>query len=142
MTTLLKRRQIFVGLINFVYCFIHMYLKSHIWSWHFFTYACFWQNTELDVKNQGKIPQLNLFIRRWFKTFYHIVFLEVSKSYGVIPNDLKIKKDACIGNASKNFVTTWDQELSKAEIQLLEDLILEHVRKLYATEEKNFDSLF
>ena len=71
------------------------------------------------------------------------MFLEVSKSYGVIPNDLKIKKDACIGNASKNFVTTcWDQELSKAEIQLMEDLILEHVRKLYAIEEKNFDSLF
>ena len=34
--------------------------------------------------------------------FYHIVFLEVSKPYGIILNKLKIKKPACIGNISKN----------------------------------------
>ena len=34
--------------------------------------------------------------------FYHIVFLEVSKPYGIILNKLKIKKPACIGNVSKN----------------------------------------
>ena len=27
-----------------------------------------------------------------YKTFYHIVLLEVSNSYGIIPNGLKIKK--------------------------------------------------
>ena len=67
------------------------------------------------------------------------MFLEVTKSYGIIPNGLKIKKDACIGNVSKNFASC-DLQLFKAEIQLMEVLILEHVRKLFAIEE-NFNSL-
>ena len=62
-------------------------------------------------------------------------------SHCIIPNGLKIKKAACIGNVSKDFVTSWDVELTKAEIQLMEVLILEHVRKLFAIEE-NFNSLF
>ena len=52
----------------------------------------------------------------------------------------KIKKAACIGNVSNNFVTFWNLELTGAEVQLMEVLILEHVQKLYAIEE-NFDSL-
>ena len=74
-------------------------------------------------------------------SFYHIVFLEVSKSYGIIRNGLKIKKTACLRNVSENFVTSWKLELTKAEVQLMEVLILEHVRKLYVIEE-NFNSLF
>ena len=97
----------------------------------------------LTLRTKGRYHNLIYLLEDGYRTFYHIVFLEVSKSYGVIPNGLKIKKDACIGNASKNFVTTWDLELSKAEIQLMEDLILDHVRKLYAIEKKkNFESLF
>ena len=46
-----------------------------------------------------------------------------------------------IGNVSKNLVASWDLQLFKAEIQLMEVLILEHVRKLFAIEE-NFNSLF
>ena len=41
----------------------------------------------------------------------------------------------------EGFVTSWNLELTKAEVQLMELLILEHVRKLYAIQE-NFDSLF
>ena len=48
---------------------------------------------------------------------------------------LKIKKAACIGNVNRNFVTSWNLELTKAEVQLMEILILEHVRKLSAIEE-------
>ena len=69
------------------------------------------------------------------------MFLEVSKSYGIIPNGLQIKKAACIGNVRKNFVTSWNLELRKTEVQLMEVLILEHVRKLYAIEE-SFNLLF
>ena len=46
-----------------------------------------------------------------------------------------------IGNVSKNFVTSWNLELTKTDVQLMEVLILEHVRKLYAIEE-NFNLLF
>ena len=90
----------------------------------------------LTLRTKERYHNLIYLLEDGYRTFYHIVFLEVSKSYGVIPNGLKIKKDACIGNTSKNFVTTWALELSKAEIQLMEDLILEHVRKLYAIEKK------
>ena len=51
------------------------------------------------------------------------MFLEFSKSYGIISNGLKIKKAACIGNVSKNFVTSWNLEFTKAEFQLMEVLI-------------------
>ena len=60
------------------------------------------------------------------------MFLEVTKSYGIIPNGLKIKKDPCIVNVSKNFVASWDMQLFKAEIRLMEILNLKHVRKLFA----------
>ena len=70
-----------------------------------------------------------------YRTTYHIVLPELSKSYGIIPNGFKIKKAACIGNVSKTFITSWNLELSKAEIQLMEVLILEHVRKLYAVQQ-------
>ena len=69
-----------------------------------------------------------------------ILFFKVSKSYGIIPNGLKIKKAAFIGNVRKNSASCWHLELTKAGIQLMEVLILEHVRKLYAIEE-NFNSL-
>ena len=94
---------------------------------------CVWlcQSTELHIMNEEKILQrLYNLLEDAFRTFYHIVFLEVSKSYGVIPNGLKIKRDACIGNVSIKFVTSWRLELCKAEIQLMEVLILEDVRKL------------
>ena len=92
--------------------------------------------------NKEKIPQrLCNLLEDAYRTFYHIVFLEVSKSYGIIPNGLKIKKAACIGNVSENSVTSWKRELTKAVLQLMEVLILEHVRKLYAIEE-NFSLLF
>ena len=100
------------------------------------------QNTEPRVLNEDKIQQrLYKLLEDAYKTFYHIVFLKVTKSYGIIPNGLKIKKDPYIGNVSKNVVASWDLQLSKAEFQLMEVLILEHVRKLLAIEE-NFNSLF
>ena len=45
--------------------------------------------------NEEKIPQrLYNLLEDAYRTFYHIVFLEVTKSYGITPNGLKIKKDA------------------------------------------------
>ena len=74
--------------------------------------------------------------------FIILCFLKsVTKSYGISPSGLKIKKDACIGNVSQNFIAAWDLQLFKAEIQLMKVLILEHVRKLFAIKE-NFNSLF
>ena len=107
-----------------------------------YIYGCLCQNTELHLMNEEKIQQrLYNFLEHAYRTFSNTVFLEVGESNGIIRNRLNIKKSAFVGNVSKNFLTSWDLELSKAEIQLIQVLILEHVRKLYAIEE-NFHSLF
>ena len=108
-----------------------------------FKYIYLCQNTEFYIRNKEKISQrLYNLLEDAYSTLYRIVFLEVNKSYGIIPNGLKIKKAACIGNVSENFVTSWSLELTKAEVQeVTKVLILEHVRKLYAVKE-NFNSLF
>ena len=49
--------------------------------------------------------QLHNLLEDAFRNFYHTVFLEVSESYDIVPNCLKIKAAACIGNVSDNFVT-------------------------------------
>ena len=88
-----------------------------------------------------KIVQLYNLLEDAYGTFYQIEFLEIGKSYGIIPNGLKIKKAACIGNVSKNFVTSWNLELTKVEVQLMKVMILEHVQKLSLIEE-NFNLQF
>ena len=86
-----------------------------------FKFICICQNTEYQIMNRENIPQqLYNLLEDAYRMFYCIVFLEVSWSYGIIPNGLKIKKTACLGNVSKNFVTLWNLELTKAEVQLIE----------------------
>ena len=103
-------------------CFFYscIFERTHL-KLAFLVYISLCQNTELHVMNEEKIPQrLYNLLQDAYRTFYHIVFLEVTKSYGIIPNGLKIKKDVCIGNVSKSFVASWDLQLFKAEIQLME----------------------
>ena len=69
------------------------------------------------------------------------MFLDVTKSYSIIPDGLKIKKDACVRNVSQNFIAAWDLQFFTAEIQLMKVLILQHARKLFAIEEHS-NSLF
>ena len=38
------------------------------------------------------------------ETFYHVIFLEVCKSYGITPIGFNIKKTPCVGKPSKNFL--------------------------------------
>ena len=52
------------------------------------------QNTQFYIMNEENIPQqLYNLLEDAYRMFYHIVFLEVSKSYGIIPNGLKIKEN-------------------------------------------------
>ena len=76
--------------------------------------------------NEEKIPQRLYNLLEDTHRMFYIVCLEVSKSYGSIPNGLKVNKAVCIGQVSKSFVTSWNLELRKAEVQLMEVLILEH----------------
>ena len=116
-------------------CFlIHIFEVTH-WKLAFVLIYMFMPEHWIHIMNEEKIPQhLYNLLEDAYRTFYHIGFLEVSKSYGIIPNGLKIKKAAYIGNVSKKFFTSWKLELTKSEVQLMKVLILEHVWKLYTIE--------
>ena len=57
-----------------------------------------------------------------YKSFYHIVFLEVCRAYQIIP---------CIGKPSDTFLDSWEKELENTGVNLRELLIEEYVRKLF-----------
>ena len=37
------------------------------------------------------------------KSFYHVIFLEVCKSYQIVPDELYVEIEPCIGNLIRNF---------------------------------------
>ena len=45
------------------------------------------------------------------KSFYHIIFLEVCKSYQIVPDGLYVEKEPCIANSSKRFLDAWENQL-------------------------------
>ena len=81
--------------------------------------------TELHIRDKGKIPQ-QLYSLLEHATFYYIVCLEVSNSYGVIPNRLKIKKFCVYWKCKYELSYFLKPEINKTW------KISQHVRKLYA----------
>ena len=63
--------------------------------------------------NEKLSQQIYNVLEKSYKTLYHVVFLEVCKSYGV-------KKTQCVGNPSKNFLLLWEKELTAARFKLIE----------------------
>ena len=89
-----------------------------------------------------KLPQqIYNILEKSYEAFYHIVFLEVCKSFEIIPTGFCIKKAPCVGNPSKNFLLLWERELAAAQLNLAELVILEYVQKLFVLETK-FNSKF
>ena len=76
-----------------------------------------------------------------YEAFYHIVFLEVFKSFEIIPTGFCIKKVPCVDNPTKNFLLLWEWELAGAQLHLAELVILKYVQKLLVLETK-FNSKF
>ena len=72
-----------------------------------------------------------------YKSFYHIVFLEVCRAYQIIPDGLFISKKPCIGKPSDEFLDSWERELENTEINLREVLIKEYVVELAEVVLKN-----
>ena len=73
-------------------------------------------------------------LEKSYETFYHVVFLEVCKSYGITPISFNIKKTPCVGNPRKNFLLLWGKELAGAQFKLIELTISESVQKLFNLE--------
>ena len=66
-----------------------------------------------------------------YKRFYHIVFLEICKSFNLMPKGLEAKKRYCVGGTSENFEQKWDANLREMEIKCRDLLLEEHCEKLF-----------
>ena len=66
-----------------------------------------------------------------YKRFYHIVFLEIYKSFNLMPRGLEAKKRHCVSGTSENFEKKWDANLRKMEIKCRNLLLEEHCEKLF-----------
>ena len=88
-------------------------------------------NTERD----SYMKQMFKTCENAYKTFYQIIFLEIFKSYKIVPKGLYVKKDHCIGNPSTEFCNSWHKEKLDYQLRLCDILIRENVRKLFKLEE-------
>ena len=76
-----------------------------------------------------------------YKSFYHVIFLEVCKSYQIVPDGLYVEKEPCIGNSSKKVLDTWKNQLKVTRSNLRDVLLKEYVEKYFELEAK-FKSIF
>ena len=70
-----------------------------------------------------------------YKIFYHIIFLDICKSYKIVLNGLYVKKDYCIGNPSTEFRCNLRKEKLDYQLRLCDMLIQENNRKLFKLED-------
>ena len=69
------------------------------------------------------------------------VFLEVCKSYQIVPDGLYVEKEPCIGNPSKKFLDAWKNQLEITRSSLRDVLLEEYVEKYFKLEAE-FKSVF
>ena len=69
-----------------------------------------------------------------YKSFYHVVFPEVCKSYQIVPGGLHVEKEPCIGNPSKKFLDVWKNQLEITRLSLRDVLLEEYVEKYFKLE--------
>ena len=76
-----------------------------------------------------------------YKSFYHVIFLEVCKWYQIVPDGLYIEKEPCIANPSKKFLDAWKNQLEVTRSNLRDVLLEEYVEKYFKLEAE-FKSVF
>ena len=64
------------------------------------------------------------------KSFYHIVLLEICKSFQLMPKGSDAKKKYFVGETSKDFEKKWDGNLRDIESKCRNLLLEEHCKKL------------
>ena len=89
----------------------------------------------IQVMVDEKLPQqIYNILEKSYETFYYIVFLEVFQFYEIIPIGFYIKKTACVGKPSKNFLLLCEKELAAAQFKLTELTVIELFEKLFDLE--------
>ena len=68
---------------------------------------------------------------RIFKTFFHIVFLEICKSFELLPKGLSTKKRLCFGKRSEELEKGWKNGIDELNGRCRDLLLQEHCKKLF-----------
>ena len=76
-----------------------------------------------------------------YKRFYHIFFLEICKSFNLMPKGLEAKKRYCVGGTSENFEQKWDANLPEMEIKCRRLLLEEHCEKLFCLMDRFWEEI-
>ena len=87
-------------------------------------------NTTTDIalmNHKNTAQQLFNISEDIYKSFYHIVFLEVCRAYQIILDELFISKKPCIGKPSDRFLDSWEKELENTGGNLRQVLIEESI---------------
>ena len=66
-----------------------------------------------------------------YKSFCYVIFLEVCKSYQIVPDGLYVEKEPCIGNPSNKFLDAWKSQLAVTRSNLIDVLLKEYVDKYF-----------
>ena len=74
-----------------------------------------------------------------YKSFYHIVFLEICKSFGLLPRGLVSKKRFCAGHPSKEFAEEWRSSVKDMDNNCHDLLLQEHCKKLFLLMGRSWD---
>ena len=67
-----------------------------------------------------------------YRTFYHIAFLEIWKSFQLMPKGLVARKRFCVGGTSKEFQKKWDCNSKQTEMKCRDFLLKEYCNKLFS----------
>ena len=76
-----------------------------------------------------------------YKSFYHIMFLENCKSFGLLPKGLVSKKGFCIGHPSKEFTEEWQRSVEDMDNKSCDLLSQEHCKKLFLLMDSFWDEI-
>ena len=76
-----------------------------------------------------------------YKSFYHIMFLEICKSFGLLPEGLVSKKSFCIGHPSKEFSEEWQRSVEDMDNRCRDLLLQEHCKKLFLLMDSFWDEI-
>ena len=68
---------------------------------------------------------------RIFKTFFHIVFLEICTSFELLPKGLLTKKRLCFGKQSEELEKEWKNEIDELDGRCRDLLLQEHFKKRF-----------
>ena len=67
-----------------------------------------------------------------YKTFYHIVFLEICKSFQLMAKGLVARKNFFVDVTSKEFQKKWDCNFKETEMKCRDLLLEEYCSKLFS----------